>query len=98
MTVTVTITNSGAAAGAEVAQLYIGFPESAAAPPKQLRGFEKLALEPGAEDIVAFIIKRRDLSIWDTAAQEWVVPAGAFTINVGSSSRDIRQVGTLEVS
>ncbi|KAI1405028.1 glycoside hydrolase family 3 protein [Hypoxylon fuscum] len=98
VTVTVTITNSGAAAGAEVAQLYIGFPESAAAPPKQLRGFEKLALEPGAEDIVAFIIKRRDLSIWDTAAQEWVVPAGAFTINVGSSSRDIRQVGTLEVS
>ncbi|KAL7629887.1 glycoside hydrolase 3 [Parahypoxylon ruwenzoriense] len=97
VTVTVTITNSGTVQGAEVAQLYVGFPESAGTPPKQLRGFEKLSLEPGAEDIVAFDIKRRDLSIWDTAKQEWVVPAGTFNISVGSSSRDIRQTGILEI-
>ncbi|KAI0134794.1 glycoside hydrolase family 3 protein [Daldinia grandis] len=97
VTVTATITNSGAVQGAEVAQLYIGYPESAAAPPKQLRGFEKLALEPGAEDIVAFEIKRRDLSVWDTAKQNWVVPSGVFNFTVGASSRDIRLSGTLEV-
>ncbi|KAI1643127.1 glycoside hydrolase family 3 protein [Daldinia loculata] len=97
VTVTATITNSGAVQGAEVAQLYIGYPESAAAPPKQLRGFEKLALEPGAEDIVAFEIKRRDLSVWDTAKQNWVVPSGIFNFTVGASSRDIRLSGTLEV-
>ncbi|KAF3065928.1 hypothetical protein GL218_09292 [Daldinia childiae] len=97
VTVTATITNSGAVQGAEVAQLYIGYPESAAAPPKQLRGFEKLALEPGAEDIVAFEIKRRDLSVWDTAKQNWVVPSGTFNFTVGASSRDIRLSGTLEV-
>ncbi|KAI1453825.1 glycoside hydrolase family 3 protein [Annulohypoxylon moriforme] len=97
LTVTVTITNTGEVKGAEVAQLYVGFPESAATPPKQLRGFEKLALEAGAKDNVAFELKRRDISIWDTAKQSWVVPAGTFNISVGSSSRDIRQTGTLEV-
>lgn len=92
-----TITNTGEVQGAEVAQLYVGFPESAGSPPKQLRGFEKLALESGAKDNVAFELKRRDISIWDTAQQSWVVPAGTFNISVGSSSRDIRQTGTLEV-
>ncbi|KAI1653720.1 glycoside hydrolase family 3 protein [Daldinia decipiens] len=97
VTVTATITNSGAVQGAEVAQLYIGYPESAATPPKQLRGFEKLALEPGAEDTVAFEVKRRDLSVWDTAKQNWVVPSGIFNFTVGASSRDIRLSGTLVV-
>lgn len=95
--VTVTITNTGTVKGAEVAQLYVSYPESAATPPKQLRGFDKLVLEPGASDNVAFDIKRRDLSIWDTAKQNWVVPVGTFNISVGASSRDIRQTGTLEV-
>ncbi|OTA63369.1 glycoside hydrolase family 3 protein [Hypoxylon sp. EC38] len=95
--VTVTITNTGTVKGAEVAQLYVSYPESAATPPKQLRGFDKLVLEPGASDNAAFDLKRRDLSIWDTAKQNWVVPAGTFNITVGASSRDIRQAGTLEV-
>ncbi|KAI1134689.1 glycoside hydrolase family 3 protein [Hypoxylon sp. FL0543] len=95
--VTVTITNTGTVKGAEVAQLYVSYPESAATPPKQLRGFDKLVLEPGASDAVGFDIKRRDLSVWDTAKQNWVVPAGTFNISVGASSRDIRQTGTLEV-
>ncbi|KAI1413972.1 glycoside hydrolase family 3 protein [Hypoxylon sp. FL1857] len=95
--VTVTIKNTGTVKGAEVAQLYVSYPESAATPPKQLRGFDKLVLEPGASDNAAFDILRRDLSVWDTAKQEWVVPAGTFNISVGASSRDIRQSGTLEV-
>lgn len=98
VTVTVTITNTGTVQGAEVAQLYLSYPESAKTPPKQLRGFEKLSLEPGASDVVAFDVKRRDISIWDTAAKEWVVPAGTFNFTVGASSRDIRQSGTLEVA
>ncbi|KAH9992698.1 glycoside hydrolase family 3 protein [Xylariaceae sp. FL0662B] len=97
-TVTVTVTNDGAVAGAEVAQLYVGFPESAAAPPRQLRGFEKLPLDPGAADTVTFILQRRDLSVWDTELQEWVVPAGTFDISVGSSSRDIRLTGEIVVA
>ena len=46
-TVTVTVTNAGEVDGAEVAQLYIGFPESAGTPPRQLRGLDKLLLAAG---------------------------------------------------
>ncbi|KAI1383785.1 glycoside hydrolase family 3 protein [Hypoxylon trugodes] len=96
ITVTATIKNTGGVKGAEVAQLYVGYPESASTPPKQLRGFEKLVLDADASDIVAFNIKRRDISVWDTASQAWTVPKGTFTFFVGSSSRDIRLNGTLE--
>ncbi|CAJ2512525.1 Uu.00g055400.m01.CDS01 [Anthostomella pinea] len=95
--VTVTITNSGAVQGAEVAQLYVGYPDYAGAPPKQLRGFEKLALAAGANDNVTFDLRKRDLSVWDAASQNWVVRSGTFTFSVGSSSRDIRQNSTVTV-
>ncbi|KAK8105300.1 hypothetical protein PG999_008659 [Apiospora kogelbergensis] len=97
-TVTVTVANSGAVTGAEVAQLYVGYPSSVTAPPKQLRGFEKLPLAAGASGTATFALRRRDLSYWDVSQQNWVVPSGAFTISVGASSRDIRQTATLTVS
>ncbi|KAH9889678.1 glycoside hydrolase family 3 protein [Xylariomycetidae sp. FL2044] len=97
MTVTATIANSGGVLGAEVPQLYVGFPEAAAAPPRQLRGFAKVALEPGVEENVSFELRRRDLSVWDTSLQNWVVPAGTFTFDVGASSRDIRLSGEVTV-
>ncbi|KAK4213427.1 glycoside hydrolase superfamily [Rhypophila decipiens] len=98
-TVTATITNSGGVDGAEVAQLYITLPSSApAAPPRQLRGFDKLKLAPGASGTATFNLRRRDLSYWDTRAQNWVVPSGSFGVSVGASSRDIRLTGTISVS
>ncbi|KAF2477372.1 beta-glucosidase 1 precursor [Lindgomyces ingoldianus] len=93
-TVTAKITNSGSVAGAEVPQLYIGLPSSAPqAPPKQLRGFDKLKLEAGASGTATFKLRRRDLSYWDAGRQQWVVPSGDFAISVGASSRDIRLTG-----
>ncbi|KAK8064558.1 beta-glucosidase 1 [Apiospora phragmitis] len=97
-TVTVNVPNSGSVAGAEVAQLYVDYPSSVTAPLKQLRRFEKLPLEAGASRTATFELRRRDLSYWDVARQNWVVPTGAFTISVGASSRDIRQTATLTVS
>ncbi|KAI1173245.1 glycoside hydrolase family 3 protein [Nemania sp. FL0916] len=98
-TATVTVTNSGSATGAEVAQLYVGYPSSANTPPKQLRGFAKTAqLAAGAGASLSFPLLRRDLSVWDTTKQNWVVPAGDFTLYVGSSSRDVRQTGKITVS
>lgn len=97
-TVSVTVANSGAVQGAEVAQLYVGFPASANTPPKQLRGFEKTLLDVGAEASVEFQLLRRDLSVWDATRQNWVVPTGEFTLYVGSSSRDVRQTGKLTVA
>jgi beta-glucosidase len=95
-TVTASVTNNGTVAGAEVAQLYIGLPSSApASPPKQLRGFSKLTLAPGASGTVSFPLRRKDLSYWDAASQKWVMPTGGFAVSVGASSRDIRLTGTL---
>ncbi|KAI5926511.1 glycoside hydrolase family 3 protein [Camillea tinctor] len=93
-TVEAEVTNTGAVAGAEVAQLYLGIPNS---PPQQLRGFEKPFLNPGESVTVHFALTRRDFSVWDVVAQEWVVQEGSYQIRVGASSRDIRLTGTLEV-
>lgn len=94
--VTATVTNNGTVTGAEVAQLYIGLPSSApATPPKQLRGFNKLSLEAGAEGKVTFPLRAKDLSYWDSASAKWVLPTGEFNIYIGASSRDIRLTGTL---
>lgn len=95
---TASIQNSGAVSGSEVAQLYVGYPSSAAAPPRQLRGFAKLPLAAGASGTATFALRRRDFSVWDTKQQNWVVPSGAFNITVGASSRDIRLATSVTVA
>ncbi|KAF8545191.1 glycoside hydrolase superfamily [Trichophaea hybrida] len=88
----VTVRNTGDVEGAEVAQLYVGFPEVEGInfPVRVLRGFEKVFLKAGQEKKVVFEIKRRELSYWDVIAQNWRMPTeGNFTIWVGSSSRNL---------
>lgn len=98
-TVTATVKNSGAVAGAEVAQLYVTLPAGAPeSPPKQLRGFEKLRLAPGESRTATFNLRRKDLSYWDVIGQNWVVPSGTFTVRVGASSRNLPLEGRLVVS
>ncbi|KAI1085559.1 glycoside hydrolase family 3 protein [Whalleya microplaca] len=93
-TVNATIKNKGSIAGAEVAQLYLGIPNS---PPKQLRGFEKIPLSPEESGEVSFQLTRRDFSVWDVVAQEWIVQKGEYSIYMGASSRDIKLTGSIEV-
>lgn len=98
-TVTCKITNSGSVTGAEVPQLYIGLPASApSSPPRQLRGFTKLSLTPGASGTATFNLRRKDLSYWNQGTQAWVVPSGTFSVWVGASSRDLRLSGSLSSS
>jgi len=88
----VTVRNTGDVEGAEVAQLYVGFPEveGVSFPVRVLRGFEKVFLKAGEEKKVVFEIKRRELSYWDVIAQNWRMPTeGNFTMWVGSSSRNL---------
>lgn len=92
--VNATITNSGKVSGAEVAQLYLGIPNS---PPKQLRGFEKVPLAPGESAEITFELTRRDLSVWDVVTQGWIVQAGRYDLYVGASSRDIRLTDSIAV-
>jgi beta-glucosidase len=90
--------NTGSRAGSEVAQLYLGFPSSAGEPPRQLKGFKKVSLSPGASAHVTFNLVWEDLACWDPLAHQWAVPPGTFQVMVGSSSRDIRLTGSFNVS
>ncbi|RKK79199.1 putative beta-glucosidase G [Fusarium oxysporum] len=85
------VKNSGDLKGETVAQLYVEFPDSApeGTPKMQLRGFDKVELASGAIGKVTFELMRRDLSIWDSKLQQWVIPAGAFKLSIGFSSRDL---------
>ncbi|KAI1485618.1 glycosyl hydrolase family 3 N terminal domain-containing protein [Biscogniauxia mediterranea] len=94
------VRNTGPRAGREVAQLYVGMPrggDDARTPIRQLRGFEKPALEPGREATVEFRLTRRDLSVWDAARQRWRLPRGTYAVHVGRNSRDLLLNGTLVI-
>jgi beta-glucosidase len=88
VTVRVRVTNTGQQAGADVVQLYLGMPPSAGEPPRQLKGFDKVALAPGASTDVSFTLGPSALSIW--AGGRWVIPGGTYRVMVGDSSQDIR--------
>ena len=96
--VSCTITNTGTAAGAEVVQLYLGFPTSANEPPHQLKGFQKVTLGPGEQGEVVFSLTPRHFSIWNSKCRMWTEVPGRFGVHVGSSSRDIRLRGTILIS
>lgn len=96
--VTTSISNTGAVAGKEVAQLYIEFPETAGEPARQLRGFQKVLMQPGQSAEATFELRRRDLSVWDVAAQEWKVERGTYTLYIGASSRDLKSWAIITVS
>lgn len=95
VTVSFTVRNTGARAGAEVAQLYVDDPAAAGEPPKQLKGFDKVFLRPGKSARVTLTLTPRSFSIWDSASQAWHVTPGLYRILVGASSRDIRLRGFL---
>lgn len=97
VTVTAEVTNSGGADGKEVAQLYLGIPGEDV-PVRQLRGFEKPTIAAGETATVTFTLTRRDLSVWDVAAQKWLLQAGEYTVEVGRSSRDLPLKGTFSIS
>ncbi|MBD3190278.1 MAG: glycosyl hydrolase [Candidatus Heimdallarchaeota archaeon] len=87
--VSVDITNIGERAGGEVIQLYIQDDASTIERPlKELRGFEKIFLEPNESKIVKFNILNNDLAFYDVNKQSWVTEEGTFTVLVGNSSRD----------
>lgn len=90
LTATVTVTNTGTRAGKAVVQLYVGDKESTVKRPvRELKGFEKVALQPGECRDVVFTLDKRAFAYWNTRLHDWHVESGMFTIEVGQSSRDI---------
>ncbi len=86
VTATVAVTNTGKRAGAEVAQLYLGAPAATGEPPRQLKAFAKVWLQPGETRRVTFTLPAHDFATWDTAAHAWRIPAGTFQVWAGDSS------------
>jgi beta-glucosidase len=78
----VTVTNTGNAAGDEVVQLYVNFPDVAGAPIRALRGFQRIHLQAGASQKVEFHLNARNLSMV-TDAGDIIVAQGKYTVSVG---------------
>ncbi|MEG2366019.1 MAG: glycoside hydrolase family 3 C-terminal domain-containing protein [Alistipes sp.] len=96
--VSVTVTNTGNRAGAEVVQLYIADKQSSLPrPTKELKGFEKIHLEKGASQRVTFPIDVEMLKFYDDTKDEWIAESGAFEAFVGASSTDMKGVVGFEL-
>ena len=83
------ITNTGGMEGAEVAQLYVSDPSAKVdRPERELKGFEKVRLQPGETRHVTLDLDARAFSFWDEAAHKWTIDPGKFVIRVGDSSEN----------
>ncbi len=88
VTVTADVTNTGTLAGDEVVQLYVHQKfGSDSRPMRELKGFERVSLQPGETRTVTFELGPEQLKYWSTNAGKWVQDAAAFDLWVGSDSR-----------
>jgi beta-glucosidase len=97
--VTLPVTNSGDRDGREIVQVYVSKPDSRVRrPPKELKGFRAVDVTAGATVDVTIRIGRNDLAYWEERVEGWIVEAGSYTIDVGSSSRDIRCTTVIDMA
>jgi beta-glucosidase len=90
------VKNTGKVAGAEVAQVYVTDNEcSVVRPAKELKGFEKVFLQPGQSKRVEARLGTEAFRFYSLSAHDFIVEPGLFTVSVGSSSADIRLTSTL---
>jgi hypothetical protein len=96
-TASTAVTNTGSRAGADVAQLYVSDPSAAGEPPRQLEGFARVNLQPGASQTVSFPLTQRSLSYW-SSSNTWATATGNYGIAVGDSDANLPLTGTLAVT
>jgi len=95
VTVSFAVRNTGKRAGAEVAQLYINDAECRVPrPPQELKGFQRVELQPGEQKCVTITLSPEAMSFFDPDAKRWMIEPGVFKVWVGASSRDIRLKGS----
>ncbi len=97
-TVTATVTNTGSRAGADVAQLYVTDPSASGQPPRQLEGFARVSLQPGASGTVTFPLTQQNLRYWNASSNGWATSTGNYGIEVGDSDANLPLSGTLPVA
>jgi beta-glucosidase len=95
----ITIRNTGTVSGAEVVQVYVADKEATVArPAHELKGFTKVYLEPGKEQVVVIKLHKGSFGFYDENKHSFVVEPGDFIIQVSSSSRDIRLSETIRLN
>jgi beta-glucosidase len=96
--VSLDVKNTGARAGAEVVQIYVGEEHSPVPRPKrELKAFSKVRLEPGQSREIEFVLTRDAFAYWSPSAKDWTVdPGNKFTIEAAVSERDIRASKTVQ--
>ncbi|MFW6353145.1 MAG: beta-glucosidase [Verrucomicrobiota bacterium] len=93
-----TVTNTGAVAAAEIAQVYVSDPEAAVErPPQELKGFARLPLEPGESRAATVRLAPSAFTYWDPETKDWKFEPGTFRLTVAASSRDPRLETTIEL-
>jgi beta-glucosidase len=101
--VTFNLANTGAVAGAEVAQVYLGLPASTNEAPRRLVGWQKVLLQPGASQAVSIEVDQNDsshpMSYWDVNSESWLIAPGTYTVYLGNSeaASSLTTVGTITV-
>ncbi len=98
VSISVDVTNTGRRDGQEVVQLYVRDPDPKIdRPVRELKGFAKLALRAGETKNVQLTIRPRDLAYFDVPGHQWKADAGVYEVEIGASSRDIRQKAPLRL-
>jgi beta-glucosidase len=97
-TVTATMKNTGTVAGADVAQMYVGDPAASQDPPNQLKGFDRVQLNPGQSATVTFPLNIHDLASWNATANAWEAQSGTYSIKVGDASNNLVLTGSTSLA
>lgn len=98
LNVVCTVKNIGNRFGKEVVQLYISDKESTVIRPiRELKGFKKVALMPGEEKAITFSLNKRAFAYYEEQIHDWYVEEGMFTVEIGTSSRDIMLSANVQV-
>lgn len=96
---TLTVTNTGSVAGAEIVQLYVAKPDTKIISPKlQLKGFVRVELATGERKAVTIKLDDKAFRYWNTQTNKWEVEGGNYELLVGASCKDIRLIARIEVA
>lgn len=97
VTVSATVTNTGKVAGAEVVQLYVHDEKpSIIRPYRELKGFQKVFLQPGESKTVTIPVDWKALAFWDAKTHSWLAEPGTFELLIGNSSQDVQGKARIE--
>ncbi len=99
VTVNVDVTNAGTVPGKEVVQLYVAPPKTdLIRPVRELKGFEKVELQPGETKTVSFTLGERSFAYWNTVLHDWHVVSGDYDIEICRNAEEVELAVNLQVT